>query len=225
MTLNKQDEAELVEIFRKQEKMTSKTPEYLANRDIIMNKVLQKLKPSINACLRFWNQKYHVDLAEGESLIYYNLLYAIDAFKPSKGKCKFNSFFWTVNSELFKNYLSKVYAQKRMPRHKDITTNKVVFSPTLSLSATMDVDNDKDDMEKPDFMGSITDNNDLERDTHCKLLFEKIMKDATPKQRRILESLYSQKTYKEIGRPLNMTPSDVCNVLKQIRRKYNTEQL
>jgi RNA polymerase sigma factor (sigma-70 family) len=211
------DETKLVELFKEQEILKMTDEKYLANRDVIMNVVLKSLPGKLQACQSYWSRTYRLDADECESLMWESVLTAIDTYKISRGKCKFTSFLWTVTAQIFKNYLSKIYAQKRTPRMKQGLGLKPVFAPIYSLSEYSDRAEDEGTQTLED---TLTDTVDIEQIAHDKLLVSNIYRQATKKQQRILKRLFVGKSYSEVGKVLHMSPSDICNLVKQLREQH-----
>jgi len=216
----KLNEKKLRKLFKRQETLTPMNEEYYKNREFLMRKLLKEMKGALIAKQIEWQNKYHIDSAEAESLIYESLLTTIDTFKPSKGNCKFTSFFWTVTSQIFKNYLSKIYAQKRTPRFPLKSLNTIEpeqpqFAPTYSLQS-MD-----DEKQWLSLQETIQDEEiPIEKHLHHKFLLEKIYNEATSKEKTVLDHLYKGESYSVVGKFLNLAPSDICNIVKNIRLRY-----
>ena len=213
--LTQTDEQELSELFTRQEHLLPQSETYYSNREVITQKLLPKIKTEMQRAQYSWQHKFNLDGAECESLMYESLLLAIDTYQISRGKCKFMSFFWTVVSQVFKNYLSKIYAQKRMPRMQ----NTDIFSSVCSLSYPIDSNKDDETISLSDL---ISENFTGDKRLQHKLLLEQIYKSATSKQKRVLKRLFIGKSYSEVGKALHLSPSDVCNIVKQLREKYSS---
>jgi RNA polymerase sigma factor (sigma-70 family) len=228
MGLPKQLEQEVNDVFRQQEQLPSDSFRYQQNRNLLAKKLMLALKSAMQSCVRYWVGKYRIDMSDAESLVSESLLFAIDNFEISRGKCKFMSFFWTVNSQIFKNHLSKIYAQKRMPQvlvgldsiiNPEDSNQKALFSKLYSLSKPID-----DDEKSTTLENVIGDKTSSENYLHYKLLVEKIYKEATPKQKRVLKRLYFGRSYSEAGKKIGLSPSDICNLVKKIREKHSDLQ-
>ncbi len=216
MSFTKKEESKLNILFKIQEHLPHESEEYLKNRDRIVNIVLNRLHPKMNACQRTWMKKHQLDDSDCASLMQECLLASVDGYKISRGNCKFTSFFWTVTSQLFKNYLSHLHAQKRMP-HTPQEGEAPVFTPVCSYFASKDSESS---LTLLDILAEKQQT--LDDSLNTKLLLEKIYSEATGKQKQILKRLFLGKRYQEIGQGLNISPSSICNILKQIRKKYET---
>jgi len=213
MSLTKDNELKVQNLFRTKRNYIKESEEYLDIRNNIAKFLLAALRSDIQSCIHFWHSRYNIDMSEGESLVYENLLQAIDCYQVDRGKCKFSSFFWTVNSCLFKNYLTRIYAQKRAPQ---VTVDgKRDLQPIYSMSQEIFQDNDNVTLED-----TIQDRFCLEDYLHNKLLLEKIYKQVSPKHKRVLKRLFFGRTYNEIGKVLDMTPSDICSLLGRLRKRF-----
>jgi DNA-directed RNA polymerase specialized sigma24 family protein len=210
--LTQTDEQELSELFIRQEHLQLRSEAYYSNREIITQKLLPKIKTEMQKAQYSWQHRFNLDAAECESLMYESLLLAIDSYQISRGKCKFMSFFWTVVSQVFKNYLSKIYAQKRTPRMQ----NTDIFSSVCSLSYPITSNKD----ETISLSDLISEDFTTDKRLNHRFLLEQIYKNATLKQKRVLKRLFIGKSYSEVGKALHMSPSDICNIVKQLREKY-----
>lgn len=227
MAITKWVENEINTIFAQQEKLDPQGLTYQKNKELLARKLLKVLGNSIKSCIQYWVSKYRIDSSDAESLIYESLLFAIDNFKISRGHCKFTSFFWTVNSQTFKNHLSKIYAQKRTPQALlPLTGNiqseinkKGIFAPLYSFSSQLEDEDTSITLEN-----IIKDSSTFEIFLQHKLLLEKIYNEATPKQKRVIKRLYFGKSYTEVGKQLKMSASDICNLVKKVRIKYDQLQ-
>ena len=224
MSLSKTEEATLKSLFIRQEILSPTDPEYLQNRDVIARLFLKRFQPDLQKAERSWQRKYRLDADECQSLLQLSLLTAIDAFKISRGNCKFTSFFWTITSQMFKNYMSQIYAQKRMPRIiKNAEEDQFAPIHSLSLPHYYSGDDNSGEGEQFPLLEKLPqDEFRMEKKLHHSLVLKKIYDQATPKQKRVLKRLYTGRKYREVGQMLKMSPSDVCNVVKQIREQHQS---
>lgn len=207
MSLTHQDEQTLSALFRKQKVLNPLSPEYLQNKESIIKFVWRKLTPKMEAYRQIWQRRYNLDDSDCQSLMAECLLAAVDRYDISRGHCKFTSFFWTTVSRLFKNHLSYLYARKRTP--------KAVFSGDKTLRNRGAIDTETTLF---DTIGEHTQT--FEEILNAKLLVMRIFQNATTKQQHVLVRLLLGEKYHEISNKLNISPSTITNLLKQLRKQY-----
>src|ERR1035437_7667170 len=147
-------------------------------RNQIVEKVLLELSGYVDSLIYGWNN--HFDYSEGKSYAYENLLEAVQRYNPHvTPACKFTSFFYMYNQNIFKNLLVSSRARKRD-----------VFK-TDSLDATWE--STSDDIDTPKVSEGSRRNipsEDPSAKLETKLAVAEMYKRATPKQKRILKRLY-----------------------------------
>jgi RNA polymerase sigma factor (sigma-70 family) len=216
-------DAQVVELLRKQSTLEINSENYYENRSLIVELILKSLRPALMSCVYNWKNKYRIDESDGESLIYQNLLHTINTYNPEKANGMFIKFFWNVNSSMFKNYLTKIYAQKRTPQAIEDTGDKMqkTFFAISSLSSPVnDISSTNSSNDYSDVLESvIRDPNSFEQCLEYKATFKKLYSRATPKQKRVLKRLFFGRTYSEIGKSLSMSVPQVYNLLKKMKIK------
>lgn len=208
MSLQKEDEQQLTLLFKKQKELDPKTQAYVQNKEDIVRFLWKKLYNKMEAYRRTWQRRYQLDESDCESLMSECLLLSVNNYDISKGNCKFTSFFWTMAGQIFKNHLSYLYAQKRTPASVR-SGDKVVFQnvPFGSDTTTL-FDLVPERARTP------------EQVLETKLLVEHIFNNATTRQKQVLVRLFLGEKYQDISQKLNISPSTITNLLKQLREKY-----
>lgn len=201
------DETKLLPLFQKQETLSKEQDEYVKNREIIMNEILRQLHKELKNYPKFW-KNVQIDDSDAESMVFEGLLKAIDNYKPSKGKCKFNSFMWTVISQRFHNYLILSKGKKR-DHHGMLVPLESVLQPPPDL---------EENCNKREFAELITkpENENME----SKLLYAKMSKEATELQAQILPLILEGQSVSDVAESLKIPRWVVTRELNKLRKKY-----
>jgi len=173
-------------------------------RNQIIEKMLTELSDYIDSLIYSWNN--HFDYSEGKSYAHENLLEAVQRYNPHVTPfCKFTSFFYMYNQNIFKNLLIGTRAKKRD-----------VFK-TDSLDATWE--SSSDDIDTPKIAESNlkdTPSEDPSSQLETKLVVQELYKKASPKQKRILKRLYFGHSRADIARSLKMSQTRINSLINQL---------
>lgn len=177
-------------------------------RNEIIEEFIFKMRDFLDSIIYSWNN--HFQYAEAQSLVYEHVLEAAQRYKPSTTPfCKFTSFFWMYNQNIFKNKLIGKRAGKRD-----------VFK-TDSLDSLTDV-SDREDNTKISYIkiaGIVEESTDKLVETN--IVLRNLYDKASNKQKRILKRLYLGYSQRDIAHSLKITGTNVNNLIKQLRRNLN----
>lgn len=171
-------------------------------RNQVVEKVLSELSGYVDSQIYSWSN--HFDYSEGKSYAYENLLEAVQRYNPHViPACKFTSFFFLYNQNIFRNLLVSSRAKKRD-----------VFK-TDSLDATWE--STSDDLDTPKVAEARrTPSEDTAANLETKLAVAAMYKRATLSQKRVIKRLYFGYSRAAIAKKLKLSSTRVNAIISQL---------
>jgi len=165
-------------------------------RNEIATDVIGQIPDFLDAISYGWYNCFSYD--DAKSYVYEHLLEAIMRYKTTTVPfCKFTSFFWMYNRNIFRNKRKQERARKR-----DVTK-------TASLETLSEVQPDKFAM-----MEETLDNN------FNAMALRQLYNRSTPKQKRILKRIYLGYSQSEIAKVLGVTGTNINTIIRKIRENF-----
>lgn len=234
--LTKKDNTSIMRMFVKKARLQREAltdplqhETHLRQRNLIIQFVLDKLGPALNARIKTWTSRRYCEEADAISLVHEHVVMAVDKYKPEKGKCTFTSFLWTVSNRAFSNHISASKRQKRDPQSANQAVSSGFSSeePTSSSRFLVSLDEStstSDDNSHQLTLGEIyADPKQIDDSLNFTTMLKVVYQHCSDHQKLILALLQQNYTYKEIASQLGTTPGAISREIQQLRRKLKSQ--
>jgi len=168
-------------------------------RNGIIEEVIRQTPDFLDALAYSWHNCFSYD--EAKSHVYEHLLEAVLRYKTAtKPFCKFTSFFWMYNQNIFRNKRKQERAGKR-DKTKTNSLDFIVETQPNSFAVE-----------------------DTSFDNYLKAMhLRKVYNNSTPKQKRVMKRLYLGYSQSEIARILGVTGTNINTIIRKIRENIDLD--